>query len=425
VGQEHDVRATRIWKAVLGVEHTVIETMDLEMDPGGQLVVLAGVRPTRRAASRCPRCGRRCPGYDRGDGRRRWRGQDLGSVRVFLEADAPRVSCAAHGVIVAALPWARHGAWFTIGFEDTVAWLAAHTTKTTVEDLMRTSWRSVNAIVTRVTDQARGKTDRLSGLRRIGIDEVSYRKGQRYIMPVVDHDTGRVVWVGQGRNQDCVRAFFDALGPDRTTQLTHVSADGAEWIHDVITERAPQAVICLDSFHVVMWATEAIDKVRRRITADLRAAGHPDDAVALKGSRWALLKNPENLTGTQRTTIASIKKTNDPLYRAYLIKEQLREVFHLKGDPGRRLLTGVIAWASRSRIPEMVALAKTLRRFKPLIANTLEHQLTNARSEATNTHIRVLTRQAYGFHSAQALIAMIELTRGGLCPPLPGRTTTA
>jgi transposase len=418
------VRASRIWKAVLGVEHTVIETVDLEMDPGGQLVVLAGVRPTRRAASRCPRCGRRCPGYDRGDGRRRWRAQDAGSVRVYLEADAPRVSCRDHGVIVAGVPWARHGAWFTTGFEDTVAWLAAHTAKTTVEDLMRTSWRSVNAIVTRVTDQARGKIDRLSGLRRIGIDEVSYRKGQRYIMPVVDHDTGRVVWVGTGRNQDCVRAFFDALGPERAAQLTHVSADGAEWIHDVITERAPQALICLDSFHVVMWATEAIDKVRRRITAELRAGGHPDDAVELKGSRWALLKNPENLTGTQRTTIASIKKTNDPLYRAYLIKEQLREVFHLKGADGRRLLTGVIAWAARSRIPEMVALAKTLRRFKPLINNTLDHQLTNARSEATNTHIRVLTRQAYGFHSAQALIAMIELTRGGLCPPLPGRTTT-
>jgi transposase len=417
------VRASRIWKAVLGVEHTVIETLDLEMDPSGQLVVLAGVRPARRAASRCPRCQRRCGGYDRGDGRRRWRAQDLGALRVFLEADAPRVSCRTHGIIVAAVPWARHGSWFTTRFEDAVAWLAAHTAKSTVEELMRTSWRSVNAIVERVVDQARGQVDRLSGLRRIGIDEVSYRKGQRYIMPVVDHDTGRVVWAGTGRNQDCVRAFFDALGPERAAQLTHVSCDGAEWIHDVITERAPQAVICLDPFHIVMWATEAIDKVRRRIAADLRAAGRPGDASALKGSRWALLKNPENLTGAQRTTIASIKKTNDPLYRAYLIKEQLREVFSLKGTHGHRLLVGVISWASRSRIPEMVALAKTLRRFKPLIENTLEHELSNARSEATNTHIRLLTRQAYGFHSAEALIAMIELTRGGLCPPLPGRTT--
>jgi transposase len=142
----------------------------------------------------------------------------------------------------------------------------------------------------------------------------------------------------------------------------------------------------------------------------------------LKGSRWALLKNPDALTGTQRTTLASVKKTNDPLYRAYLMKEQLREVFALKGPEGRRLLWGVISWASHSKIPEMVALARTLRNFSDLIHNTLDHGLSNARSEATNTHVRLLTRVAYGFHSPEALIAMVELTRGGLCPPLPGRT---
>ena len=382
------MRAASIWKVVLGVESTVIETVNLEVDTDGQFIVVAAVRPNRRAASRCVDCRRRCPGYDRGEGRRRWRGQDLGGIRVFVESEAPRVRCRIHGVRVAAVPWAGHKSGFTTGFEESVAWLAAHTAKSTVQELMRISWRSVNAIVERVVDRARGRVDRLDGLRRIGIDEVSYRKGQRYIMPVVDHDTGRVVWAGTGRNQDCVRAFFDALGPERSAQLSHVSADGAEWIHDVITERAPQAVICLDAFHAVMWATEAIDKVRRRITGELRAAGRPEDASSLKGSRWALLKNPENLTGDQQATIASIKKTNDPLYRAYLIKEQLREVFSVKGTYGRRLLVGVISWASRSRIPEMIALAKTLRRFKPLIENTLEHELSNARSEATNTHIR-------------------------------------
>jgi transposase len=324
-------------------------------------------------------------------------------------------------VVVAAVPWARHDSRFTTGFEDTVAWLTAHTAKSTVEHLMRTSWRAVNAIVVRVVAQARGQVDRLSGLRRVGLDEVAYRKGHRYLMCAVDHDTGRVVWAAEGRNQNAVHAFFDALGAERAAELTHVTCDGAEWIHAVIAERAPQAVICLDPFHVVMWATEAIDEVRRRITRDLRAAGRDDDAAAMKGSRWALLKNPGTLTGTQRTTLASIKKTNDPLYRGYLIKEQVREVFSAKGTRGRRLLIGVIAWAGRSRIPEMVALAKTLKRFRQLITNTLDHELSNARSEATNTHIRLLTRQAYGYHTPEALIAMIELTRGGLCPPLPGR----
>jgi transposase len=135
-----------------------------------------------------------------------------------------------------------------------------------------------------------------------------------------------------------------------------------------------------------------------------------------------LLKNPPDLTGDQRTTVATIAKTNHPLYRAYLLKEQLREVFTLKGTPGKQLLAGWLSWATRSRLPEFVALATTIKRYLPLIHNTLEHGLSNALSEATNTHLRLLTRRAYGYHSAEALIAMATLTRGGLCPPLPGRS---
>jgi transposase len=414
------VRGSRVWKVLLGVEHTVIESVDLEAGPGGQWQVVASVRPAKRRQLCCPHCLHKRRRADAGDGRRRWRGLDLGTVQTFLEADAPRISCPLHGIVVAALPWARHDSRFTIGFEDTAAWLAAHTSASTVAELLRSSWRAVTGIVTRVVAQARGRTDRLTGLTRIGIDEVAYRKGHRYLLIVTCHTTGRVVWARPGRNQETVRAFFDALG-DRAAGLTHVSCDGAEWIHDVITERAPAAVICLDPFHAVQWATDAIDEVRRRIVRDLRAAGRDEDATALKGSRWALLKNPDQLTDPQRTTLASIKKTNDPLYRAYLMKEQLREVFALKGTRGRRLLLGVISWASHSKIPEMAALARTLRKFQDLLYNTLDHELSNARAEATNNHIRLLTRQAYGFHSPEALIAMVELTRGGLCPPLPGR----
>jgi transposase len=252
--------------------------------------------------------------------------------------------------------------------------------------------------VARVVDQARGRVDRLDGLTRIGIDEIAYRKGNRYLIMVTDHGTGRVVWARPGRNQDTVRAFFEDLG-ERAAALTHVSCEGAEWIHDVITERAPQAVICLDAFHVVAWATKAIDAVRRRIARELREAGRDEDAAALKGSRWALLKNPQKLTGAQRTALASVKKTNDPLYRAYLMKEQLREVFAVKGHDGRRLLLGVISWASHSRIPEMVALARTLRNFQDLIRNTLDHSVSNAKSEGYNRVVKLDARNAYGYRN--------------------------
>jgi transposase len=414
------VRTSRVWRRLLGVEHTVIETVQLE-DGGGEEVLVASVRPTRSRQGRCSRCDKRCRGYDQGDGRRRWRTMDVGTVRAYLEADAPRVACREHGVVVAAVPWARPGARCTTEFEDTCAWLTAHAAASVVAALLRVTWRTVTAIVVRVVaDLARG-TDRLDGLARIGIDEIAHRKGHRYLTVVVDHDSGRLVWAAAGRDAATLRRFFDALGEARSAALTHVSADGAEWIHTVVAERAPQAVLCLDPFHVVAWATKALDEVRRGLWNELRRTGRKEDAAALKGSRWALVKNPSDLTGVQRTTLASIAVTNKALYRAYLLKEQLRAAFAAKGSKGRALLAGWLSWARRSRLPAFVKLAATISRYLPLIRNTLDHQLSNARVEATNTHLRVLTRRAYGYHSPDALIAMAMLTRGGLCPPLPGR----
>ena len=415
------MRTSRVWRRLLGVEHTVIEDVELEGDGAGEVLV-ARVRPTRSRRGRCSRCGRRCRGYDRGDGRRRWRTLDVGTVPAYLESDAPRVACPAHGVVVAAVPWARPGARCTTGFEDTCAWLAAHTAASTVAELLRISWRTVTGIVGRVVADLAGRTDQLDGLRRIGIDEIAHRKGHRYLSVIVDHDTGRLVWAAAGRDTATLHRFFDALGEARAAQLSHISADGAEWIHAVAAERAPQAALCLDPFHVVAWATKALDTVRRDLWNDLRRTGRGDQAAALKNTRWALVRNPEDLTGDQRTTLAGIATTNKALYRGYLLKEQLRAVFAAKGQHGRRLLAGWLSWARRSRLPGFVKLAKTVDRYRALIWNTLEHGLSNARSEATNVHLRVLTRRAYGFHTPDALIAMAMLTRGGLRPALPGRT---
>jgi transposase len=152
-------------------------------------------------------------------------------------------------VVVAAVPWARPAARHTYTLEDTCAWLAAHAAGSVVAQLQRVSWRTVTGIVTGVVAELDGRTDRLAGVRRIGIDEISYRKGQRYLTVVVNHDTGRLIWAAPGRNSATVHAFFDALGEHRAAALTHVSADGAEWIHGPVLARAPQAVLCLDAFH--------------------------------------------------------------------------------------------------------------------------------------------------------------------------------
>ena len=413
----YGVRKSKLWKKLLGVEHLVFEDGDIEAGRDGREVLVFWVRPGHGHRHRCSRCGRRCRRYDGGAGRRRWRALDAGTMRCYLEADAPRVRCPVHGIVVAAVPWARPGSRFTRPFEDQAAWLCASMTGTKAAELLRTTWRSVEAIVERVVADLAGKTDRLAGLRRIGIDEISYRKGRRFLMIVVDHDSGRLAWAAEGRSQATVGAFFDALGPQRAARLAEVSADGAEWIHDVIRERAPQARICLDSYHVVAWANKALEKVRRRLAAELAATGQAE----LKDTRWAVIKNPADLTGGQKTTIAVLARINSPLYRAYMMKEQLRETFRAGAARGKVLLAGLISWCTRSRIPEFATLGRTLRRFRNLIWNTLETGTTNARVEATNTHLRALTKRAYGFHSPGALIAMASLTRGGLCPPLPGR----
>jgi len=364
--EKDGVRTTKVVRVLLRVEHTVVESVETE-DVAGAAMLVVRVRPDRSARSRCSRCGRRCKRYDQGDGRRRWRGLDFGTVPVMLEADAPRVCCRVDGVVVAAVPWARARSRFTRDFEDTCAWLAAHAPGSVVAELLRTTWRSVASVVTRVVAEAAGRVDRLDGLRRVGIDEIAFRKGHRYLTCVVDHDTGRLVWAAEGRNAETVGKFFDALGAARAGALTHVSADGAEWIHTVVRARAPQAVLCLDPFHVVAWATTALDTVRRGITAQLKAAGGKDAAAALGGTRWALVRNPDQLSATQRGTLASIRHTNRRLYTAYLLKEQLRAVFEAKGEHGHALLAGWLAWARRSRLPAFTKLAKTITRYLPIL----------------------------------------------------------
>ena len=340
-------------------------------------------------------------------------------MKLWLEAPGGRVECSVCGVVQAWVPWARPDARFTRAFEDEVAWLAAHTDKTTVSRLKRIDWRTVGRIIERVVDEALAGSDGLSGLQRIGIDEIAYRKRHKYLVVVVDHDTGKLVWAAEGRTRKTVEAFFDALGPERCAELTLVSADAASWIGNVVRERAPQAELCLDPFHVVQWAQRALDRVRREKWRALRKAGPRGLALDLQRMRFALWRGPSNHTEAQKVKMASIKRHNRPLYRAYLLKEQLREVIALKGEAGIALLSRWLSWACRSRLEPFVRLQRRIRKHRVALEAALRLRTGNARVEALNTRIRVMMRQAYGFHSADAAIALARLKLGGLCPELP------
>ncbi len=425
------MRNARVFGALLGAEQTVIE--GVEFDESDELLVVR-VRPARAARGRCGVCRRRCAGYDAGDGLRRWRALDAGTVRVMVQARAPRVRCAEHGVVVAHVPWARHGAGHTRQFDQQVAWLATQCSKTAVRELMLVAWRTVGAIIARVWADVETLGDRLDGVRRIGIDEVSYKRGQRFLTVVVCHDSGRLLWACPGRDRATLRGFFDLLGPERSALITHVSADQASWISEVLSDRCPQAVQCADPFHVIAWATKALDDVRRQAWNDARqhaqihtdgrrrrrdATGH---ARALKHARYALWKNPENLTDRQREKLAWIAACDPRLHRAYLLKEGLRYVFAVKGQDGKDALETWLSWARRSRIPAFTYLAKRITGARERIHATLEHGLSNALIESVNTKIRLITRIAFGFRSPDALIALAMLSLAGHKPLLPGRT---
>ncbi len=417
-----------LWRALLRVEKTIVE--DIEYDEDEQLLVAhVRLRARARARSRCGRCDRRSPAYDRGQGRRRWRALDLGTVRVAIEAAAPRVSCPVHGPTVVAVPWARHGAGHTLVFDEQVAWLATQCSKSAITELMRIAWRTVGAIITRVWADVEALHDRFDDLTRIGIDEISYKRGHRYLTVVVDHDSGRLVWAAPGRDKATLAVFFDALGEQRCAQITHVSADGADWISSVVTDRCPNAVRCADPFHVVRWATDALDEVRRQAwneargaVTQRRAGRSTGQAKALKGARYALWKNPENLTSRQQTKLAWIAKTDPRLHRAYLLKAGLRLVVQLPLEEAAEALDVWIGWARRCRIPAFIDLQRRIAKHRTSILAAIEHGLSNGRIESVNTKIRLITRIAFGFRSPDALIALAMLSLGGHPPVLPGRT---
>ena len=175
---ENGVRNASIWRALLCVESTVVE--DVEFDGEAQVLV-AHVRPRRAHRGRCGTCGSGAAWYDRGQGRRRWRGLDMGTIQVFLEADAPRVNCPAHGPTVRQVPWARHGAGHTRLFDQQVAWLATQCSKRAITELMRIAWRTVASIITRVWADTAAGVDAFAGLQRVGIDEISYKRRHKYL----------------------------------------------------------------------------------------------------------------------------------------------------------------------------------------------------------------------------------------------------
>ena len=403
------MRVTTAFNRLLGIAGVSVATVRFERD-----VVVVGLRVQRRLV--CPRCG--CVGRAGYDQRlRRWRHLDLARRRCLLEYALRRFACpGCRPVVSEAVAWARPGARFTRAFEQLVAWLAQQSAFSVISRLLRVTWRSVARIVSRVVAEARPRL-RLDGLERIGIDEISYRRGRRFLTVVVDHGSGRVVWVGEGHSQQTLDAFFDELGPERTAALRAVSVDMWAAYLKALRARAPQAAICIDPFHVVQQANKAVETVRKQEWRRLQATRTP--ARWLQRTRWAVLKRPERLSEQQADTLALLERENQRLYQAYLLKEQLRAIYAVTPATAAALLDSWLVTASQSELPAFRRLARMLKRHRTGVLNAIEHRLSNSRLEALNARIRLINHRSYGFHSPKPLIALIHLCCGQITIPLP------
>lgn len=437
-------------KKLLNVKGAVITGEDFYTDADNVSHLLIHARPNKWHTNDCPLCHRRCKRYDAQSSKpRRWRGLDWGSTLVEIECPTHRVQCPEHGVVVANVPWAYPGSGFTKDFDLTVAWLAEYLPCTAVSEYMRIDWETVGRCIQRtLQDIEPERSRRFNGLVNIGIDETSYRKGHKYITVVVNHDTNTVVWAANGSGKTVLQSFFRQLTAEQLASIKVVTGDGAKWITECVNEYLPDSARCVDQFHVVQWAMDALDEVRREAWRDAheqatqlaretkRKPGRPskDDAEAakvreakqkansIKKSAYALGKAPENLTESQKVKLEMIAVKNKQLYRAYQLKEELRLLLKLKDVEEAKAALKCWLWrASHSRIEVFKELYRKIKRHQEHILNTIRLGMSNARIEAINNKIKLIIRKAYGFRNIDNMLDMVYLVCSDLRIPLPNR----
>lgn len=402
-----------------------------------------------------------------------WRHLDLGVWRLEIHCRRRRLWCPVHGARTEGVPFARPGSEFTRDFECLVAWLATRTDKSTIKRMLRIDWDTVGRIVKRVCDSELDP-GRLDDLYEIGVDEVSWKRQHKYLTLVVDHQRRQVMWGCEGSGQAAADEFFDELDPPpadpapehaktpraasepaimvpfgpcptvpaghgipgawldpglelepaicaRAGLLRAVSMDMGPGYAKSVRANAPQAVVCIDPYHVVQLANQALDEVRRAYWNELRSLGDPDAAKRFKDSRWSLLKRPEKLTDQQAATLARIKAAGGEVWRAYELKEAVRGIFEagLSLEDVEVLIKRLLSRLARSRLQPFVRLGRTIRKHHDGILAAIRLGINQGRTEALNNKVRLITRRAYGFHSAKAALALVLLTCGPITLHLP------
>lgn len=416
------MRVETAFNRVLALEGAFVTSVSFT--EGG---VIAHVR-RRARRHRCP-CGWSTGArYDLS--RRRWRHLDLGASPLWLEADIARIDCLACGrVRTEQVPWARPGAHCSRDVEDTIAWLAQRMDKSAITKLMRCAWRTVDSVVKRLVIEhldADVNQARLEGLVRIGVDEISYKRGHKYLTVIADHDTGRVVWVAQGRTKAAFEEFTTALGPERCRLIKAITMDMSPTYIPAARSTLTNARICFDAFHVIKWANEALDSVfaaiREGVYQRVAEKGQPV-RKHWRTARFLLRRGRENLSTDQRELLNKMRAEDQKLALAWELKEGLRDLYqHVKTFEPYKIRVYVHKWCDAARasgINAFINLAKRINNHLDGIVAAVQLGLSNSRLEGINSRIRVIQRRGFGHPDPASLIAMIYLCMSGITPKLP------
>jgi transposase len=374
----------------------------------------------RRSNSRgiCSRCGAPGPGYDTMPARR-FEFVPLWGIKVFFVYARQRVDCRpCGGVHVEAVPWAEGKNHLTSTYMWFLARWAKRLSWTEVASAFRTTWDHVYDSVAMAVRWGRAHMS-LEGIESIGIDELQWQRGHRYLTLVYQIDQGckRLLWLGEQRKVKTLLRFFRWFGPERSTRLRFVCSDMWRPYLRVVAKKASQAVHVLDRFHIAAQLSKAIDEVRAKEVKDLKARGYEP---ILKRSRWLLLKRPEHLTTAQDVKLADLLRYNLRSTRAYLLKEDFQFFWDYRSPYwAGRFLDEWCQRTMRSRLEPMKKVARTLRAHRELLLNWFRAKglISAGTVEGFNNKAKLTTRKAYGFRTFSAIEVALYHTLGALPEP--------
>ena len=390
----------------------------------------------KKDSLRCPKCRKKSPIHQKSKKVKTWYLENLFGLKIVIIYKPNRIKCPEHGTKTEWIPWARHKSKFARILEDKIAVLFKCVSKSFIQKLYEIkSFNTISNIIERSFLDNIPKNLSENKLIRIGIDETSYKKGHKYVTIVVNHDTGEIVWVGQGKGRTTLDEFFESIPPRHRRRIELVTADGAAWIAASVKKYCPNAILIMDSFHVMKWINDALNEIRintwKRKTQILKEfkkdhydeikAGNTkilnkigvmeDEIRTIKSSRYALLRNFEDLNEDEKSKVEIILETDSiELIEAWRIKENLHQLFTMDdSDIASLLLSDIICSARNSSNKRLNNIADKLdKRFDNIIASNI-YGMNNGRIEGINTKIKFIIRKSFGFSKIDHLTQAVML----------------